>query len=174
MTRHASSEDGGDYRLKNRDRRDRCNKKTPEPTQKADWTTTHKPSRHDAGWLKSSLGTFFEMGLITDVLFHVQAGKEASVYCCRAADGGLLAAKVYRPRKFRQLRNDKLYRAGREVLAAPTLTRQELSVEEATSALVRMPSMKRPMARAKCGGVLLRQAMVTTDRMVSTFILPGQ
>src|SRR5205085_12669452 len=49
----------------------------------------------------------------------VKGGKEASVYCCRpAADIGLplLAAKVYRPRQFRALRNDKMYREGRPIL----------------------------------------------------------
>jgi RIO kinase 1 len=41
------------------------------------------------------------------------------VYCCAAGPataGGLLAAKVYRPRMFRNLRNDALYRQGREIL----------------------------------------------------------
>src|SRR5205085_1795840 len=48
-------------------------------------------------------------------------GKEASVYCCKAhpATGvELLAAKVYRPRQFRNLRNDKMYREGRPLLTA--------------------------------------------------------
>src|SRR5207245_2379284 len=42
-----------------------------------------------------------------------------SVYRCEAhptTNMGLLAAKVYRPRMFRNLRNDKLYREGRSVL----------------------------------------------------------
>lgn len=83
--------------------------------------TTYQPSRHESGWLLSSLASFYDEALITDVLSLVKGGKEASVYCCLAhpATGlGLLAAKVYRPRMFRNLRNDKMYRQGREVLTA--------------------------------------------------------
>ena len=83
--------------------------------------TTYRPSRYEAGWLLSSLYAFYDQGLITDVLALIKGGKEASVYCCRAhpATGlGLLAAKVYRPRMFRNLRNDKMYRQGREILVA--------------------------------------------------------
>ena len=83
--------------------------------------TTYRPSRYEAGWLLSSLYRFYDEGLITDVLAQVKGGKEASVYCCEAhpATGlGLLAAKVYRPRMFRNLRNDQLYRQGREILVA--------------------------------------------------------
>ena len=83
--------------------------------------TTYRPSRYEAGWLLSSLYSFYNEGLITDVLALVKGGKEASVYCCQAhpATGlDLLAAKVYRPRMFRNLRNDKMYRQGREILLA--------------------------------------------------------
>jgi RIO kinase 1 len=83
--------------------------------------TTYRPSRYEEGWLFSSLRAFYDEGLITDVISLVKGGKEASVYCCQAhpATGhGLLAAKVYRPRMFRNLRNDKMYRQGREVLTA--------------------------------------------------------
>ncbi len=60
--------------------------------------------------------------MITDVLALVRGGKEANVYCC-AADPDhtgetLLAAKVYRPRMLRNLRNDSLYRERRQVLTA--------------------------------------------------------
>ena len=82
---------------------------------------TYRPSRHEEGWLLSSLHTFYDEGLITDVLALVKGGKEATVYCCEAhpATGlGLLAAKVYRPRMFRNLRNDAMYRQGRGVLTA--------------------------------------------------------
>jgi len=83
--------------------------------------TTYKPSRHEEGWLLSSLQSLYDEGLITDVLSLVKGGKEASVYLCEAhpATGlGLLAAKVYRPRMFRNLRNDAMYRQGREVLTS--------------------------------------------------------
>ena len=81
--------------------------------------TTYQPSRFERGWLLSSLNGFYEEGLITDVLAQVKGGKEASVYRCQAhpATGmEYLAAKVYRPRMLRNLRNDKLYRQGRETL----------------------------------------------------------
>lgn len=83
--------------------------------------TTYRPSRHEEGWLLSSLHSFYDEGMITDVLALIKGGKEASVYLCRAnpATGlDLLAAKVYRPRMFRNLRNDAMYRRGREVLTA--------------------------------------------------------
>jgi RIO kinase 1 len=83
--------------------------------------TTYRPSRHEEGWLLESLYSFYDEGLIVDVLALVKGGKEASVYLCQAepATGlGLLAAKVYRPRMFRNLRNDAMYRRGREVLTA--------------------------------------------------------
>jgi len=83
------------------------------------FTTTYSPSRHEQGWLLSSLFGFYDEGLITDVLSAIKGGKEASVYLCRAhpATGAeLLAAKVYRPRMFRNLRNDAMYRHGREIL----------------------------------------------------------
>ncbi|WP_395090334.1 RIO1 family regulatory kinase/ATPase [Armatimonas sp.] len=87
-------------------------------------TTTYKPSRHEAVWLYSSLRPFFdEQKLIDDVLFQVKGGKEATVYCChvapdaqRALGAERVAAKVYRPRQFRNLRNDAMYRQGRAVL----------------------------------------------------------
>ncbi|MGI6206702.1 MAG: RIO1 family regulatory kinase/ATPase [Anaerolineae bacterium] len=82
---------------------------------------TYQPARYESGWLLDSLRGFFEQDYITDVLAMVKGGKEASVYRCRAhpATGEtLLAAKVYRPRKFRNLRNDKMYREGRQILTA--------------------------------------------------------
>jgi RIO kinase 1 len=83
------------------------------------FTTTYQPARHESEWLLGSLRTFYDQGLISDVLTQVKGGKEANVYCCKAdpATGAeLLAAKVYRPRKFRNLRNDAMYREGREIL----------------------------------------------------------
>ena len=50
------------------------------------------------------------------MLHVVRSGKEASVYCCTAhpATGAdYLAAKVYRPRMFRSLKNDAVYRQSR-------------------------------------------------------------
>lgn len=91
------------------------------PDRESGFKTTYRPSRHEEGWLLESLQTFYEQNLIADVLGQVKGGKEASVYRCAAhpaTGGGLLAAKVYRPRRFRNLRNDKMYREGRPVLTA--------------------------------------------------------
>src|SRR5438477_1162386 len=76
-------------------------------------------SRHERAWILSYLSGFYEEHLIVDVLKPVKGGKEATVYCCQAAPVlgvELLAAKLYRPRIFRNLRNDSLYRVGRTVL----------------------------------------------------------
>lgn len=92
----------------------------PESPTGAGFATTYHPGRFEEGWLLQSLESFYEDGLIVDVLAQVKGGKEANVYLCRAnpATGmDLLAAKVYRPRKFRNLRNDAVYREGREILS---------------------------------------------------------
>lgn len=81
--------------------------------------TTYVPSLHEATWLLQSLENFYQQELINDVLALVKGGKEASVYRCAAhlATGeSWLAAKVYRPRIFRSLRNDAQYRQGRPTL----------------------------------------------------------
>lgn len=83
--------------------------------------TTYQPGLFEEEWLLDSLRVFYEMDFISDVLARVRGGKEASVYRCRAtpkAGVSLAAAKVYRPRKFRNLRNDALYREGRSYLKA--------------------------------------------------------
>ncbi len=77
---------------------------------------TFLASQRDAPWILSSLTQFYEEDLITDVLHMVKSGKEASVYCCAAHPStGMeyLAAKVYRPRMFRSLKNDAIYRESR-------------------------------------------------------------
>ena len=81
--------------------------------------STYKPARYEKEWLLASLQPFYDQGLIADILAQIKGGKEASVYRCQAdvVEGKiLLAAKVYRPRKFRNLRNDALYREGRTLL----------------------------------------------------------
>ena len=80
---------------------------------------TYRPARYETVWLSDSLRPFYTQNLIVDVLALVKGGKEANVYLCEAAPHlkvGLIAAKVYRPRQFRNLRNDKMYREGRELL----------------------------------------------------------
>lgn len=76
-------------------------------------------SRHEREWIFTYLGPFYEKQLLTDVLRRVKGGKEANVYVCSAhpsLEVDLLAAKLYRPRHFRNLRNDARYRAQRNIL----------------------------------------------------------
>ncbi|HEY1015012.1 MAG TPA: RIO1 family regulatory kinase/ATPase [Herpetosiphonaceae bacterium] len=91
-----------------------------EPTGlEGGFVITYQPARFEEGWLLDSLRPFYEQDLITDVLASVKGGKEASVYRCQADPSTgetLLAAKVYRPRQFRNLRNDKMYTQGRTIL----------------------------------------------------------
>ena len=64
----------------------------------------------------SAIEPFIEDGWITDVLFEVKSGKEATVFCCAGASRSefpLIAAKVYRPIVSRQFRNDAMYIGGR-------------------------------------------------------------
>ena len=82
---------------------------------------TYQAARFESWWLLESLGDFYEHKWITDVLRRLKGGKEASVYLCRsgaAIDGPLVAAKVYRPRSLRNLKNDGQYRVGRTDLDA--------------------------------------------------------
>ncbi len=83
---------------------------------KPEFNPTFLASRRDAPWILSSLAHFYEEDLITDVLQVIKSGKEASVYFCTAHPSTgveYLAAKVYRPRMFRSLKNDALYRQSR-------------------------------------------------------------
>jgi RIO kinase 1 len=73
----------------------------------------HQRDRH---WVLSSLERFYEDDLISDVVSVVKSGKEATVYCCAGGESTereYVAAKVYRPRMFRSLQNDALYRESR-------------------------------------------------------------
>ncbi len=83
---------------------------------KPEFTPTFLAGQRDRLWVLSSLAQFYEQDLITDVLRVIKSGKEATVYCCAAAPSTgrkLLAAKVYRPRMFRSLKNDAVYRKSR-------------------------------------------------------------
>jgi RIO kinase 1 len=77
---------------------------------------TYKAARFEEAWLLDSLVEIAEHKWISDVLRKVKGGKEASVYLCTsgvAVDAPLLAAKIYRPRMLRNLKNDAQYRTGR-------------------------------------------------------------
>lgn len=70
-------------------------------------------------WVLEALGGFFQDRVLTDILYRVKGGKEATVFCCRAHPSTgfmLLAAKIFRPRMFRAMKNDAMYREGRTLL----------------------------------------------------------
>ena len=80
---------------------------------------SYQASHHERQWIIDSLGGFYQSHWFDDVLQLIKGGKEASVYLCQGNDSthaSYLAAKVYRPRRFRNLRKDHLYREGRDDL----------------------------------------------------------
>lgn len=63
-----------------------------------------------------SIASFFDEGYITEVLSEVKSGKEATVYCCKAAphhDVPYFALKLYKSRAHRTFKNDSVYQEGR-------------------------------------------------------------
>ncbi len=83
------------------------------------YTRNMDEKHHERRWLLEALSGFYHDQMISDVLHIVKGGKEANVYCCDAHPlTGLphIAAKVYRPRMLRHLKNDSLYKEGRFVL----------------------------------------------------------
>ncbi len=82
---------------------------------------TFKGKQFEENWLLESLGGFYDEHLIADILAQVKGGKEANVYCCLAhatLGPSWVAAKVFRPRMFRNLKNDAAYRAGGDLIGA--------------------------------------------------------
>jgi RIO kinase 1 len=76
------------------------------------------PRHHEREWLIESVSSFYRDNVITDVTHRVKGGKEANVYRCTAhpatgVEG--IAAKLYRPRTLRTLKNDAIYKAGRQL-----------------------------------------------------------
>jgi RIO kinase 1 len=103
------------------------------------FTPSFQPAEHERFWLISYLEGFYNAQVITDILWKVKGGKEANVYCCAAHPStglDLIAAKVYRPAMFRNLRNDARYRQGREVVGqdgkAARGRREALAVQKNT------------------------------------------
>lgn len=92
------------------------------PDWQGEFEFTYNASRHERKWILDSLGGFFDSHWLDDILRLVKGGKEAHVYQCKAntsvpgLDAPYIAAKVYRPRMFRNLRNDHIYREGRAPL----------------------------------------------------------
>jgi RIO kinase 1 len=76
-----------------------------------------------------ALQSMFDEGWITEILYEVKSGKEATVHCCRggtlAAESighadPLIAAKIHRDHTTRRFKNDSIYQAGRAQFARPT------------------------------------------------------
>ena len=85
----------------------------------AGFNISYVPGELEEQWLIESLRPFYDQHQISDVVAIIKGGKEANVYRCAAAEGSevpWLAAKVYRPRIFRTLSNDAMYRKGRNTL----------------------------------------------------------
>lgn len=107
------------------------NRQNFNPTLGALTARSHM-SNHEREWILKYLGTFYNDHMISDVIRRVKAGKEATVYCCRAEPEtgfDLLAGKVYHERMFRSLKNDAIYREGRDTLderGKSVYTRREL------------------------------------------------
>ena len=62
------------------------------------------------------LELFIDELWITDVLYELKSGKEATAFCCSGGPTSgldLIAAKLYRPIETRGFRNDNTYQAGR-------------------------------------------------------------
>ena len=96
-----------------------------------DFQFTYKAARFEEVWLLDSLVNLAEYQWISDVLRKAKGGKEASVYLCKpgaaiastalplqglrraSPHADFVAAKVYRPRMLRNLKNDGQYREGR-------------------------------------------------------------
>lgn len=84
-----------------------------------DFKPTFSASKLERAWILEYLGPFYEDHYIADVLRQVKGGKEATVYCCLAHSRmgtKFVAAKVYRPKIFRTLKNDSEYRQGRTMV----------------------------------------------------------
>ena len=75
-------------------------------------------TRDEQPILYAMLDSFLDSGVISEVMEFVKGGKEATVFRCRAGNGGFVAAKVYRPRKYRRFRNDTPYQNGRVILSS--------------------------------------------------------
>lgn len=76
------------------------------------------PLHHERRWVIDAVSHFYQENIITDVTRLVKGGKEANVYACVAhpASGiDWIAAKLYRERMLRSLKNDAVYKVGRTI-----------------------------------------------------------
>ena len=82
----------------------------------------------------SALESFADEGWISEILYEVKSGKEATVFCCRGgalAPAPLVAAKVYRPIKTRRFKNDAMYVGGRLHMARPGRAKRAVQAKSA-------------------------------------------
>jgi RIO kinase 1 len=86
------------------------------------WVPTYAksldPLHHERQWVINAVAHFYRENIITDVTRRVKGGKEANVYACEAHPAsGLewIAAKLYRERMLRNLKNDAVYKIGRTI-----------------------------------------------------------
>jgi RIO kinase 1 len=94
--------------------------KTQIDLNRPDFSPAFLREHRDRDWILSSLASFYNANQITDVLRELKSGKEATVFLCRAhpdTDREFLAAKIYRPRIFRSLKNDAVYRNNRNAVS---------------------------------------------------------
>ncbi len=121
------------------------------------------------------LEDLFERTLITDVLWELKSGKEATVYVCSSdhAPNGLAAAKLYIDSRVRSFKDDSVYRQGRfidnkrlqKAIDQGSKTgmdaRNYLWVSEEFAQLsvlhaAGVPTPK-PLARSEVGGIILME-----------------
>ena len=121
------------------------------------WEITYTPSRYEGGFLRDSLQPFYVQDQIVDVMALVKGGKEASVYRCKAHPSvgvDWIAAKVYRPRQFRNLRNDAIYREGRNLLTSedgrPKLSSRTTTAPRELSTRRRLSARKYAIPPGSC------------------------
>lgn len=70
-------------------------------------------------WIREHLGVFHKDELILDVVRRIKAGKEATVYACTGHPNtgrAVIAAKLYRERSLRSVKNTSDYQQGRSML----------------------------------------------------------
>jgi RIO kinase 1 len=115
---------------------------------------TYKAARFEEAWLLDSLTDLYEHQWITDVLRRVKGGKEANVYQCEggaAIPSSFAAAKVYRPRSMRNLKNDHIYREGRA------------NLDMDGHAILKERDLKAIRQRTEFGRDLLHQSWITYE-----------
>lgn len=91
---------------------------------------------HNENTTLCALQSMIDEGWITEVLYEVKSGKEATVYCCRGGEPAveamrcrdpLVAAKIHLDHKKRRFKNDSVYQAGRAQFARPSRVQRAIA-----------------------------------------------